>query len=71
MTDNPHLGEEYTLALEGLPQALREAYLMGNWNAFAGQVFSEWRDEPDHYGDGLDKLCIRDRRCTAPGRGSV
>lgn len=59
VTDNPHLGEEYTLALEGLPQALREAYLMGNWNAFAGQVFSEWRDAPDHYGDGIDTHVIQ------------
>jgi len=53
VTDNPHLGEEYTLALESLPKTLREAYLMGNWNAFSGQVFAEWRNDSLHYGDGV------------------
>jgi hypothetical protein len=52
VTDNPHLGPEYTLSLESLPQALKSAYLDGNWDAFAGQVFSEWRDDSAHYHDG-------------------
>jgi len=53
VTDNPHLGTEYTLALEALPQALRSAYLDGNWDAFAGQVFTEFKDDPRHYRDGI------------------
>ena len=58
VTDNPHLGPEYTMSLESLPQALKNAYLDGNWNAFAGQVFSEWRDDPGHYNDGLSTHVI-------------
>jgi hypothetical protein len=40
--DNKYATAEYVTRLEALPQAEREAYLFGNWDAFAGQYFSEW-----------------------------
>lgn len=33
---------DYVRRLKNLPFDLREAWLHGNWNAFAGQYFSEW-----------------------------
>jgi len=39
MTANP----EYIETLENLPDDLREAFLHGNWDVFAGQYFREWR----------------------------
>lgn len=42
---------EYLDALENLPEAKRKAWLMGDWNSFVGQVFVEWRDDPNHYQD--------------------
>jgi hypothetical protein len=50
-TDNPYIGREYIFELERKPKALRDALLLGKWDAFEGQAFDEWRDEPDHYGD--------------------
>ena len=44
-TDNPVLLEkdpEYVHTLESLPYELREAWLNGSWDIFAGQYFSEW-----------------------------
>lgn len=43
-SDNPHLSLEYVKSLGGLPEALRKAYLDGDWNVYEGQFFSEWRD---------------------------
>lgn len=40
---------EYVHQLESLPEALRKAWLEGDWDAFVGQVFSEWRNNPDGY----------------------
>lgn len=40
---------EYVHELESLPEALRKAWLEGDWNAFIGQVFAEWRNNPDGY----------------------
>jgi hypothetical protein len=51
--DNPHLAREYVFELEQKPKKLREALLLGRWDAFEGQAFTEWRDEPEHYGDGI------------------
>ena len=42
---------EYVHELEALPEALRKAWLEGDWDAFIGQVFAEWRNDPDHYLD--------------------
>lgn len=45
--DNPHLGEAYGKTLAGLPEAERKAKL-GDWEAYQGQVFDEFRDRPYH-----------------------
>lgn len=50
-TENPHITEDYIFELEKKPEALRRALLMGEWDAFEGQVFLEWKDEPRHYAD--------------------
>ncbi len=49
VTDNPHIGKEYVFELENKPRALRDALLLGRWDAFEGQVFDEWRDVPEQY----------------------
>ncbi len=51
--DNPYLAEGYVFELERKPPALRDALLLGRWDAFEGQAFTEWRDDPAHYGDGV------------------
>jgi hypothetical protein len=43
VSDTPQLGPEYTKALSGMGEKLRKAFLDGDWDVFAGQVFSEWR----------------------------
>lgn len=43
VTDTPQLGESYRLSLAGLGEKLSKAYLDGDWDVFAGQVFGEWR----------------------------
>lgn len=53
VTDNPYIGEDYLFQLEAKPEALRNALLHGNWNAFEGQVFTEWQNDPAHYVDRL------------------
>ena len=40
--DNPHLSKMYFNQLTSLPEKLRKAFLEGNWDIFAGQVFTEW-----------------------------
>lgn len=48
VTDNPALMEhdpEYVNMLKALPPALRAAWLDGSWSVFAGQMFSDWRDD--------------------------
>lgn len=50
-TDNPHLTEDYIFELEQKPEALRKALLEGCWDTFDGQVFTEWRDDSQHYQD--------------------
>lgn len=42
---------EYLASLAMLPEAERNALLYGDWNSFSGQVFTEWKDDPDHYKD--------------------
>jgi hypothetical protein len=51
--DNPHIGKEYEIELRMKPEKLRKALLDGNWDAFEGQAFPEFTDDPDHYQDGL------------------
>jgi hypothetical protein len=42
LQDNPHINPEYAADLKRLPEQLREAYLHGNWDVFAGMMFPEW-----------------------------
>jgi hypothetical protein len=51
--DNPHADEQYKRELDALPEAERQAKKFGNWSAYEGQVFEEFRDrkypdEPDN-----------------------
>jgi hypothetical protein len=39
--DNPHVNPEYAADLLALPDKLRAAFLDGNWNVFAGQMYPE------------------------------
>lgn len=43
LEDNPYLGAEYERGLLRLPEELRRAYRMGDWDIFPGQFFGEWR----------------------------
>ena len=41
--------KDYIHRLEQLPEAERKALLYGEWDIFDGQVFSEWRNNPEGY----------------------
>jgi len=43
--ENPYLPMSYWQTLNSLPEAMRRAMLDGDWNVFAGQVFSDWRPD--------------------------
>lgn len=45
---------EYIARLAAMPEQERKALLYGDWDSFSGQVFIEWRNDPDHY---TDQLC--------------
>lgn len=52
--DNAKLLEndpDYVARLASMPEAEREALLYGNWDSFSGQVFTEWRNDSEHYRD--------------------
>ena len=49
--DNPHLPRTYEAELMLKPPKLRDALLYGKWDAFDGQAFPEFIDDPDHYED--------------------
>lgn len=54
--DNAKLLENdpaYLTRLASLPEADRKALLYGDWDSFSGQVFTEWRNDPDHYEDRI------------------
>lgn len=51
--DNPHIDELYIAELEQKPEKLRDALLLGKWDAFEGQAFPEFTNDPEHYKDGL------------------
>ena len=42
---------EYLTRLAALPESERAALLYGDWDSFSGQVFTEWRNDPEHYHD--------------------
>ena len=41
----------YLARLAALPEADKQALLYGSWDAFEGQVFTEWTNDPAHYQD--------------------
>lgn len=43
----------YIANLAMLPEAEKNAMLYGSWDSFEGQVFREWKNDPEHYDDGL------------------
>lgn len=50
VTDNRVLMEaqpDYIQQLEALPEKLRRAWLLGDWNVFQGQFFEDFRESPD------------------------
>ncbi len=50
--DNPILlrnNPNYIVGLAMMPEAEKKALLYGDWDSFSGQVFSEWRNNPDEY----------------------
>ena len=52
--DNPALLQndpEYVKRLASMPEAEKNALLYGDWDSFSGQVFMEWKNNPDHYED--------------------
>lgn len=53
--DNPHILERdplYMAKLANRGEAEMNALLYGNWDSYEGQVFTEWKNDPEHY---LDK----------------
>lgn len=41
----------YLASLSMLPEAEKQALLYGSWDSFTGQVFLEWKNDPEHYED--------------------
>ena len=41
----------YLASLAMLPEAEKQALLYGSWDSFQGQVFREWKNDPEHYED--------------------
>jgi hypothetical protein len=58
LADNPHLDPTYGQSLEGLNEAEKKAKKYGDFDAYLGQVFDEFRDK--HYPDEPDNAlhCI-------------
>ncbi len=50
-TENPFITDDYVFELEQKPEALRRALLNGDWDSFEGQVFKEFKNDPEHYED--------------------
>ncbi len=49
---------DYLTRLASMPEQERNALLYGNWDTFSGQVFTEWRNDSDHYGDRVNTHVI-------------
>lgn len=52
--DNPALlrnDPDYVFKLASMSEAKKKALLYGDWDSYEGQVFREFRDDPDHYID--------------------
>ena len=59
---------DYLTRLASLPDVERKALLYGDWDSFSGQVFTEWRNDPAHYGDRLGTHVIAPFRIPASWR---
>lgn len=54
--DNPALlqnNPDYIANLASMPEAEKRALLYGDWDSFSGQVFTEWKNDSEHYADRL------------------
>lgn len=49
---------EYLTRLASMPEQERNALLYGDWDTFSGQVFTEWRNDSDHYKDRVNTHVI-------------
>jgi hypothetical protein len=49
---------DYVTSLASMPEAEKRALLYGDWDSFSGQVFTEWRNDPEHYKDGKNSHVI-------------
>lgn len=49
---------DYLTRLASMPEQERNALLYGDWDSFSGQVFTEWRNDPDHYHDRINTHVI-------------
>ena len=59
--DNPALLQndpDYITRLASTPEAERKALLYGDWDTFSGQVFTEWRNDSEHYLDRVNTHVI-------------
>lgn len=71
LEDNPYISAEYRRDLEDLPEMRKRQLLYGDWNAFEGQFFSEFRagvhvaDLP--VVDGVEHFASLDWGYSAPG----
>jgi len=45
LADNPHIDPTYSQSLDARPDAERKAKKFGDWSAYLGQVFDEFRDK--------------------------
>lgn len=50
---------DYVKRLASMPEAERNALLYGDWDSFSGQVFTEWRNDSEHYEDRINTHVIR------------
>lgn len=55
LADNDSIDPGYAQSLEGLPDAEKRAKKYGDWDAYLGQVFEEFRDK--HYPDEPENAC--------------
>lgn len=59
VADNPNADQEYAKRLDGIPnEAERKARKFGDWDAYQGQVFDEFRDRkyPDEPENAIHKI---------------
>ncbi|MEE0867617.1 MAG: terminase family protein [Clostridia bacterium] len=49
---------EYITRLAALPENEKRALLYGDWDSFSGQVFTEWRNNPDGYSSHINTHVI-------------